>query len=352
MIELQNISRIYDTAQGPLSALSDLSLKIEKGEIFGVIGKSGAGKSTLIRCVNLLERPNQGSVIIDQQDLMTLSDVKLRQVRHQIGMIFQHFNLVSQLTVFDNIALPLRLIGKDKSHISQRVNDLLDLVGLSERHNAYPAQLSGGQKQRVAIARALACKPKILLCDEATSSLDPQTTQTILQLLKQINQELGITIMMITHEMDVVKMICQRAAVIADGSIAELNDTLSLFLRPQNPITKELVHSSLRDELSDSLKARIKPAPAPDLYPLLRLNFLDSLASQPIISHLVKQFSIDINLFQANIGFIQHQSVGTLILELLTQDPAQIKQAIDYLKQHNVQIEELGYVSRDAASIN
>lgn len=350
MIELQTLSKRYVGETGPIIALDNASLSVKKGEIVGVIGRSGAGKSTLIRCVNCLERPDKGSIKLAGMDLLKLSPPELRQARQQMGMIFQHFNLLSQLTVFDNIALPLRLSGLSNTEISKRVDELLELVELEDRKGVFPAQLSGGQKQRVAIARALANNPKVLLCDEATSALDPQTTRAILQLLKEINRQLGLTILLITHEMDVVKKICDRACVMAEGRIVEQNDTLNLFLKPQTELAKSLVHSALKDELPQAIQSRLQPTRADDLFPLLRLTFVDSVTSAPIVSQLSKALKADVNILQAHIDHIQHHSMGTMLIELLAQNVETLTAALDHFAQQQVQVEVLGYVKRDATS--
>ncbi|MBN9336853.1 MAG: ATP-binding cassette domain-containing protein, partial [Chryseobacterium sp.] len=233
MIELLNVSKRFTTKNRIIQALSNVSLTVEKGEIFGVIGSSGAGKSTLIRCVNLLEKPNEGKVIVDNVELTKLSEAQLTLERRKIAMIFQHFNLLSSRTVFDNVAFPLELEGKSKSEIKEKVDSLLELVGLKEKAKDYPANLSGGQKQRVAIARALANDPKVLLCDEATSALDPATTKSILQLLKSINQKLNLTILLITHEMEVIKSICDKVAVIDNGQLVEQGKVEQIFIHPE-----------------------------------------------------------------------------------------------------------------------
>ncbi|TDS12165.1 methionine ABC transporter ATP-binding protein [Sphingobacterium paludis] len=244
MIRLEEINKVFYKKNKEIQALKNVSLKIGKGEIFGIIGYSGSGKSTLVRTINLLERPTSGSIFLSEEEITRYSDKQLIPFRRKIGMIFQHFNLLSSQTVFANIAFPLTLTGMPKAQIAQRVNELLSLIDLSEKSEDYPASLSGGQKQRVAIARALASDPEILLCDEATSALDPQTTRSILSLLKRINRELGITIVLITHQMEVVRAICQRVAVISQGEIIETNETEALFQHAQSPITNELLNPS------------------------------------------------------------------------------------------------------------
>ncbi|HHF6122636.1 TPA: methionine ABC transporter ATP-binding protein, partial [Haemophilus influenzae] len=251
MIKLNNITKIFELPNKKLTALDNVSLNIEKGQICGVIGASGAGKSTLIRCVNLLEKPTSGSVIVDGVELTKLSDRELVLARRQIGMIFQHFNLLSSRTVFENVALPLELESESKAKIQEKITAFLDLVGLSEKRDAYPSNLSGGQKQRVAIARALASDPKVLLCDEATSALDPATTQSILQLLKEINRTLGITILLITHEMEVVKQICDQVAVIDQGRLVEQGTVGEIFANPKTELAQEFIRSTFHISLPD-----------------------------------------------------------------------------------------------------
>src|SRR5436190_4317901 len=258
MIKLDNITKIYTPLVSPIYALRDINLTINQGEIFGIVGQSGAGKSTLLRCINLLERPSLGQVWIDEQELTVLNTANLRLVRRQIGMIFQQFNLLTAKTVYENIALPLKFAHYPPSQIHAAIIPLLELTGLSDKQHAYPGQLSGGQKQRVAIARALASRPKILLCDEATSALDPQTTQTILQLLKDINLRLGITIVLITHQIDVVKSICDRVALLDQGSIIEVADIVSFFTAPKTKLAKKFVSLSLKHELNTLLQSRIR----------------------------------------------------------------------------------------------
>ena len=274
MIKLNNITKIFTLPDKKLTALDNVSLHVPKGQICGVIGASGAGKSTLIRCVNLLERPTHGAVIIDDVDLTQLSDAELVKTRRQIGMIFQHFNLLTSRTVFENVALPLELENKSKAEIQEKTTALLALVGLSDKHNVYPANLSGGQKQRVAIARALASDPKVLLCDEATSALDPATTQSILKLLKEINRTLGITILLITHEMEVVKRICDQVAVIDKGRLIEQGTVSEIFSNPKTELAQEFIsstfHITLPEEYLENLSDTPKHAKS---YPIIKFEF-------------------------------------------------------------------------------
>lgn len=265
MIELTAVKKSY----GTLEALKGIDLHVPSGEICGVIGKSGAGKSSLIRCANLLERPDSGHVQIANQRLTQLSSRELRIARRKIGMIFQHFNLLSSRTIFDNIALPLQLAGHDRTFISQRVHSLLELTELKQKHDRYPAQLSGGQKQRVAIARALACQPRVLLCDEATSALDPETTRSILNLLAEINQTLGVTILLITHETDVVKRICDRVVVLDQGCIIEQASNVDFFIKPQTALGKAFVETSLNHALPPEIQKMLLPTPEENAHPVL-----------------------------------------------------------------------------------
>lgn len=290
MIKLNNITKIFTLPDKKLTALDNVSLHVPKGQICGVIGASGAGKSTLIRCVNLLERPTHGAVIIDDVDLTQLSDAELVKTRRQIGMIFQHFNLLTSRTVFENVALPLELENKSKAEIQEKTTALLALVGLSDKHNVYPANLSGGQKQRVAIARALASDPKVLLCDEATSALDPATTQSILKLLKEINRTLGITILLITHEMEVVKRICDQVAVIDKGRLIEQGTVSEIFSNPKTELAQEFIsstfHITLPEEYLENLSDTPKHAKS---YPIIKFEFTGRSVDAPLLSQASKK---------------------------------------------------------------
>ena len=311
MITIENITKIYDTPAGPITVLDDVSLDIQQGEIVGIIGPSGAGKSTLLRCVNLLEQPTSGQVLLEGKDITGMKGIPLRQCRQQMGMIFQHFNLLSSRTVYDNIALPLECVGMSKDKINDTVMPLLALTGLTDKQVNYPSQLSGGQKQRVAIARALANKPKVLLCDEATSALDPQTTTSILTLLQDINQQLGLTILLITHEMDVIKTICDKVAVLEEGRIIEQGPIHEIFAQPSQPTTKALVTSALKSALPEAIQQRLQPNQVANSYPLWRISFYGVAASEPIMAHLIQKFKLDINILQANIDHIIQEHNGT-----------------------------------------
>lgn len=337
MIELVGLNKSYaDTV-----ALRDINLFIQEGEIFGIIGKSGAGKSTLLRTINLLERPDQGEVIIDNQTLTNLSHTRLRQARHKMAMIFQHFNLLHSKTVYDNIALPMRIQGIDEEQIRHKIEELLPLVELQDKKDAYPSQLSGGQKQRVAIARALSCSPKILLCDEATSALDPETTDAILELLKKINTLYGITIVLITHEMEVVKRICHRLAVMEGGQIIEMTALNDVFNNPLSQARK-MLYAQLSPQLPVCLTSHLSAVESDK--PVIRLFFHGESATVPFISKTSRELHIDINILLANIDRFDAVTCGVLIVELQAS-PNVLKQFIKRCNDANLTVEILGYVT-------
>lgn len=344
MIKLNNITKIFTLPDKKLTALDNVSLHVPKGQICGVIGASGAGKSTLIRCVNLLERPTHGAVIIDDVDLTQLSDAELVKTRRQIGMIFQHFNLLTSRTVFENVALPLELENKSKAEIQEKTTALLVLVGLSDKHNVYPANLSGGQKQRVAIARALASDPKVLLCDEATSALDPATTQSILKLLKEINRTLGITILLITHEMEVVKRICDQVAVIDKGRLIEQGTVSEIFSNPKTELAQEFIsstfHITLPEEYLENLSDTPKHAKS---YPIIKFEFTGRSVDAPLLSQASKKFGVELSILTSQIDYAGGVKFGFTIAEVEGDEDA-ITQAKVYLMENNVRVEVLGYV--------
>lgn len=343
MIELKNISKVFTSGNQEIKALNAISLSIPEGIIYGVIGSSGAGKSTLIRCVNLLERPTEGSVIVGGRDLTTLTEKELRAARHNMGMIFQHFNLLSNRTVFGNIALPMELMGHSKENIISVVLELLELTGLNDKKDSYPSQLSGGQKQRVAIARALASKPRILLCDEATSALDPETTRSILALLKDINYKLKITILMITHEMDVVKSICDRVAILSYGKLIEENSVKSFFINPKTELAKTFIHSAIHEKPISEIEKFIQSEPAQDTYPVIRVTFIGQRIMSPLITKVAQKYHIDFTILQADIETVAGQPIGFLMVKVIGEEQAR-QAALTFLKQH-VKVEELGYVN-------
>lgn len=339
MIELNGLSKSFSGKP----ALQEVNLFIQEGEIFGVIGKSGAGKSTLLRSINLLERPDSGEVIIDGQYLMQLSRTELASARHKIAMIFQQFNLLNSKTVYDNIALPMRIQGIDEESIKLKIEELLPVVELSDKQNAYPSQLSGGQKQRVAIARALSCSPKILLCDEATSALDPATTDAILGLLKKINGLYGITIVLITHEMDVVKRICKRLAVMVDGAIVETIPLSDVFNK-KTSIARSMLYAQLSPELPDCLTQNL--ASYPTEKPLLRLFFQGDEAKIPFISQTSRELHLDINILLANIDRFDTVTCGVLVVELKA-NPLLLDAFLERCEHAGLTVEILGYVLPD-----
>lgn len=339
MIKLEQVSKTFDSKAGSIHAVKDVSLEIRDGEIYGIIGFSGAGKSTLVRCINLLERPTAGKVMMDDINLMSLDEKSLREVRKKIGMIFQHFNLLRSRTVYQNIAFPLRKSGLNKADKEKKIADLLNLVGLTDKTGAYPSQLSGGQKQRVAIARALANDPKVLLCDEATSALDPQTTKSILSLLKKVNEELKITIVLITHEMAVVKDICDRVAIMENGIVVEAGDTADVFSHPSQPVTKSFIDTASNIgkvyELieADHVLTRINEGDK-----MLMLTYSGGNAGEPLISYLAKAFDINANIIYGNIDFLKDKPLGKLVVTL-SGGADNMKRAMAYIHSLEVEVE-------------
>lgn len=341
MIKLENISKSFAINGKTVEAVKDVSLAIRQGEIFGIIGFSGAGKSTLVRCINLLEKPEKGRVIIDGEDITHYEGKELRHVRQKIGMIFQHFNLMPSRTVFENIELPLKLTKLSASERSQKIKKLLDLVVLSDKAQSYPSQLSGGQKQRVAIARALANDPKVLLCDEATSALDPQTTHSILQLLKEVNTRLGITVVVITHQMEVIKEICDRVAVMQKGVVVEEGDIVDVFSAPQAPITKSFIQAADNFEaFSDLVKLNsaitgIKPS-----QPVWFLTYRGAVAGEPLMSELYRRFEVKANIIYGNIDYFKQCIVGKLGVAIEGRAD-QIEKARQFLIDQKIIVEVL-----------
>ncbi len=352
MIKLFHIEKTYDSPSGPVKALKGIDLNIGRGEIFGIIGLSGAGKSTLIRCINMLERPTAGKVIVDGKDLTEMNDNELRKMRKQIGMIFQHFNLLSSATVYENVAFPLRLANVNEEEIKKKVEPLLNLVGLADKSAQYPSQLSGGQKQRVGIARALASDPKVLLCDEATSALDPQTTKSILDLIKDINQKLELTVVVITHEMQVIKDICDKVAVISNGVIAEQGSVVDVFINPQQAITKEFISVLLSNELPAAFRGnKISQEETVGSLLLLRLTFIGETADNPVIAGMIREAEgIDVTLLFGNLDQIHGIPFGRMIIGL-SGDEAEVEKALNYLKSQDLKLEVIGYVERNYTEI-
>lgn len=339
LIQIKNIHKYFHTKEKTLHALQGINLDVEDGKVFGIIGQSGAGKSTLIRMINLLERPDEGEVIIDGTDITKLSDGDLRALRHEIGMVFQHFNLLNSRTVLDNVIYPLRIAGVDKETRKARALELLELVGLKDHVHKYPRQLSGGQKQRVGIARALATRPKILLCDEATSALDPETTQSVLALLNEINKSLGITIVLITHGMEVIRSICDEVAIIDGGKIVEQGRVIDVFLHPQHSTTKALLSESGVDAdawrvFADKLHGDV-----------IRLTYHGEAAAEPLLSHISRELSLDLSILQGSVGKIKDIPFGQLVIAVNYSEGASVEQTRSKMKaffdEKNVDFEVL-----------
>ncbi|MSS43672.1 methionine ABC transporter ATP-binding protein [Anaerosalibacter bizertensis] len=332
MIKVEGLSKTYKNNNKEIYALKNINIEIKKGEIFGIIGLSGAGKSTLIRCLNRLEEPTNGKIFIDGKEITNLNNTDLRETRKDIGMIFQHFNLLSSKNVYQNIAFPLELEGLKKDEIDKKINTLLEYVDLEDKKFAYPSQLSGGQKQRVAIARSLANNPKILLSDEGTSALDPKTTKSILELLNKIRKEFGLTIVLITHQMEVIKDICDRVAIIENGEIIELNTVEEIFANPKTKTATEFI-STLKINTQEGINYQRKSGSK-----ILRLSFVGENAKKPIVSKMVKQFDIDVNILSGNINELISTSIGNLVLEISGEDN-EIEKAIDWLRKENIRLE-------------
>lgn len=339
MIELRNVSKIFKTKESEVKALDDVSLKIEDGDIYGIIGFSGAGKSTLIRTINALEVPTLGQVLVDDEDINALRKSELRKKRKKIGMIFQQFNLLETKTVYENIALPLVLNHVPKDKIKKKVEEVLEYVELTDKRGVYPSKLSGGQKQRVGIARALATEPSILLSDESTSALDPKTTKAILKLLKKINRELKITIVLITHEMNVIQSICNHVAVMENGRIVERGEVLEVFSEPKQEITRNFVKTVINDSVPELLVESIKSEKKNNK--LLKLKFLDSDSTESVLSGVNKNYDVETNILFANISEIQERVLGIIIVQIVGSVEA-IDGAQQYFTKHGVVYTEMG----------
>ncbi|WP_461205425.1 methionine ABC transporter ATP-binding protein [Clostridium sp. DL1XJH146] len=335
MIEIKNLNKKYISKEKSFEALKNINLSIEHGDIFGIIGLSGAGKSTLIRCINMLERPTSGEIIIDGKDIVKVGTKELREMRKKIGMIFQHFNLLMNSTVYENIAFPLKISGISKKEIDIKVKKLLEVVDLEDKKDSYPAQLSGGQKQRVGIARALANDPEIILCDEATSALDPNTTQSILELLEEINKKFNITIIVITHEMDVIKNLCNKVAVLEQGSVVEEGDVVSVFSNPKTDILRSFLQENKyflpEDVLSIEKNEGIEQK-------VLKIHFVGERSKEPIISDMVKKFDVDVSILAGNIENIKDTNLGHLIIKISGKEES-ITSSVNYLKDIKLTVE-------------
>lgn len=345
-IRFENVGKTFAgrRGQGSVTALSGIDLAVPHGAILGVIGRSGAGKSTLIRLVNGLERASSGRILIEGEEVTGLTEAGWRARRRTIGMIFQHFNLLSSRTVFDNVALPLEIAGAPRAEIERQVTRLLDLVGLADKRERYPSELSGGQKQRVGIARALSTEPKLLLCDEATSALDPETTQSILALLKRVNRELGITILLITHEIPVIKEICDRVAVIEGGRIVEEGETFAVFTAPKHPTTARFVETVTGVEIPAHLAGRIRSEAHPGDSAVLRITFLGENATAPVISRLSSVVGVDVNILAGRIDAIAGQPFGSLLVSVTGREP-ELAAVLGALKTLELKAELIGHVS-------
>lgn len=328
MIEIKNLEKVFGEGEGQIVALRDINLTIEDGEIFGIIGLSGAGKSTLVRCINLLERPTAGDVVIDGRSLMGMSTKELLEMRRSIGMIFQGFNLLAQRSVIKNVCYPMEIAGVDKKQARKRAQELLEIVGLGDRGEAYPSQLSGGQKQRVAIARALAMNPKYILCDEATSALDPTTTQSILNLLKDINRTMGVTIVVITHEMKVIDQICDRVAVIDHSQIAEIGKVSEVFANPKSAIARELILPGAHKTESISSAGK-----------LIRIVFDGEASNKPIISNIVMECQVPVNIMFADTRDIEGVAYGHMLIQL-PEDEIQSARVLNWLQANKITFSE------------
>lgn len=343
-VRFLNLGKVYQGQQGPVHALQGIELDIQQGEVFGIIGRSGAGKSSLIRTINRLEQPSSGRVMIDQVDIGDFDEDQLVQLRRRIGMIFQHFNLMSAKTVWQNVELPLKVAGVPKDQRQRKVADLLELVGLQDKGKAYPAQLSGGQKQRVGIARALVHDPQILLCDEATSALDPETTQSILGLLREINQRLGLTIILITHEMAVIREICHRVVVLEQGRIVEQGPVWQVFGNPQHEVSKTLL-APLQQALPEDLQARLQPHPAHGCTSIVvQLQFTGSHGSEPDLSALFNALGGRVSLLHGGVERIQGHALGHLLLAV-SHSPLTVEEMLTRARQQAQHAKVLGYVA-------
>jgi D-methionine transport system ATP-binding protein len=346
MIRFEAVSKVYPAYRDKPSvhALQAIDFAIPRGSITGVIGRSGAGKSSLVRLINGLEKPSSGSVVVDNSEISALAGRELRLAQRSIGMIFQHFNLLSSRTAADNIALPLEIAGWSRADIAVRVAELLELVGIADKYDRYPSELSGGQKQRIGIARALATRPNVLLSDEATSALDPQTTRAILDLLANINRELGVTIVLITHEMSVVRQLAKEVAVIDGGHVVERGHVAEIFTHPRHPVTQAFLSEVIGDSVPVSLASRLSPQPVAGGQAVLRVQVRGTEAGDTVVARLSRELSHDVALLSARIDEIGGQHVGSLILGIPGGEAA-ASRALAYLSQHDILVERLGYVA-------
>lgn len=338
MIELKDISVSFYEKKKRIDAVKNVSIEINKGEVFGIVGYSGAGKSTLVRVINLLQEPTKGEITINGQSILSLRPKELREQRKKIGMIFQHFNLMKERTVYDNVDFSLKYSGLKKAEREEKIQQLLQLVGLEDKRDAYPSQLSGGQKQRVAIARALVNDPEILLCDEATSALDPKTTLQILNLLKQLNQTLGLTIVLITHEMQVVKEICHRVAVMENGEVIEENEIVSIFSDPQEPLTQDFIKTATHvDQALETILSHPTLAELGEQDVLAEFSYVGAQTSEPLIAQLFSKYHVVTNILYGNVEIVQQVPLGNLIV-VLSGEEGQRQKAFEFLKEQDVRV--------------
>lgn len=335
MVEIKQLYKTYGKGNDKVEALKGIDLKIEKGEIYGIIGLSGAGKSSLVRCINLLEKPDKGEVIVDGVDLTKVPKKDLRNARKKIGMVFQHFNLLMNSTVYENIAFPMMLIKKPKDYIDKKVMELLQLVGLEDKKDFYPAMLSGGQKQRVGIARAIAAEPNIIMCDEATSALDPSTTKSILQLLKVINKKLNMTIIIITHEMEVIKEICDKVAILEAGKIVEKGNVTDIYINPETK-TAQRFFKSVDTEIDNDIYQKAVSSGGT----VIKAVFIGEKSTDPYISNMIKTHNVEVAILLGNIQHMDNMLVGTLVIKINGEEQ-DIKDSIEYLKKNKVLVEVL-----------
>ncbi|NLJ61403.1 MAG: methionine ABC transporter ATP-binding protein [Firmicutes bacterium] len=351
MVRLESISKTFETGSSKVVALQDVSLHVAPGEIFGIIGLSGAGKSTLVRCINMLEVPDVGKVYVDGLEITALGSRELREARKKIGMIFQHFNLLSSRTVLENVVFPLEIAKLERSEREKKGKQLLELVGLEDKQDAYPSQLSGGQKQRVGIARALANDPKVLLCDEPTSSLDPQTTRSILRLLDAINKSLGLTIIVITHEMDAIRQICDKVAVIADGRVVECKGVIDVFTSPGHETTKAMIRGSSQIDAPDWAVEILESSAKSADRRVVRLSFVGESTGRPVISSIVRDFGVDINILTAQIDHIKSVPFGVMLVEL-SGNGDEVEKSIDFLRGLGVTVDVIDDMSDFVTKVN
>lgn len=345
MISLKGIEKVFNSGNNVIHALKDVSLEIEQGEIFGIIGRPGAGKSTLARCMNLLERPSAGSVIIDQCPMTALGNEGLRVARQKIGVLTKVPYLLSSRTVYENIALSLEFVGAEKSTIEQTVNSLIATLGLSDKAKAYPNALNNSQKQKVALARTLAQKPKVLICDEITQHIDLKSSHALFQLLRELNEEQKLTIVYITQDLDILKPICNRIAILHQGEIVEQGTLLNIFVNPNSMIAKEMVKSATRLEMPAVLRRRLRANRADNLNPVLRISFLGPSAQEPLIAQVIQQFALTLHIIQAHLETIHSQTLGIMVAEMAGKED-NIQKAIEFLETKGLHIEVLGYVPR------